>query len=274
MSISSNIPSSWKDYGVKDFLSLDDSTIFGSLKIGKEFKSKNFVLSNSGTKGVDTITNKILIAQLTTQGELSFSLNLEVLELINGVPTKVQYVANDSILLKDNNGHNEKYSGYLTYPVTCGCLDPNYLEYNPKVVCQAEGACKSQIVIGCMDSMACNFDPKANVMIHNLCCYPGMCNDRDIAKVCPSQLENDVTFEIHPNPTNDFIYLSASTGTIQKFKYELFNAYGQTLLIKELGVVSQISNETIDLTGFENGLYHIRLLVGDTVQSALIIKNW
>ena len=269
---SANTPSSWQDYGIKDFTTKDDSTIFGSLKIGNQFKSRNFALTNSGTIGVDTIKNQILIAQVTTEGEISFSLNLEVLELINGIPTKVQYVSNDSILLKDTE-HNEKYAGFLKYPLTCGCIDPNYLEYNSKLVCSEAGACKSAIVIGCMDTMACNFDPKANVMLHNLCCYPGQCNDRDISKVCPTLLENDFTFEIQPNPTNDFVLLNATTGSSQNFNYELFSAYGQSLLKVNLGNVTKINNEKIDLTNYENGLYHLRMIVGDKVQSTLIMKN-
>jgi len=39
--------------------------------------------------------------------------------------------------------------------------------------------------------MACNYDPNANFNIPELCCYPGLCGDRDIAVVCP-QLSSEV----------------------------------------------------------------------------------
>ena len=268
---SSNTPSSWQDYGIKDFFTKDDSTVFGSLKIGNSFRSRNFALSSSGVMGVDTIKNQVLIAQITTEGEISFSLNVEVLENTNGIPTKVQYVSNDSILLKNTN-YNEKYSGFLNFPVSCGCTDPNFLEYNPKLVCSETNACKTPIVIGCTDTMACNFDPKANVMVHNLCCYPGQCNDRDISQVCPSLQENDFTFEIQPNPTNDYIFLNATTGSNNDFTYELFNAYGQSVLKVDLGKVTKINNEKIDLRNLENGLYHLRMIVGDKIKSTLLMK--
>lgn len=272
-SISTSV-TSWEDYGVKDFLTSIDSTVFGSIITGKEFKSGNFFLKNSGTMGVDTLKNQILIAQVTTAGELTFSLNIEVLELINGVPTKVQYVSNDSILIKDENKKlNEKYSGFLKYPLTCGCIDQNYLEFNPRAVCSDQQACKTKIVLGCTDPMACNFDPTANIMVHNLCCYPGSCNNRDIAQVCPSLLENALTFDIHPNPTQNNLFLNAKTGSEQLMTYEIYDVFGTKVISKVLGIKSKIVDEEVSTEELSNGIYHIRLTVGNATESKTFIKN-
>lgn len=270
--LTSTTVSSWGDYGVKNFINSDDSTIFGSIVSGKEFKSRNFYLGNSGTMGVDTVTNQILVAQLTTAGELTFSLNIEVLELINGIPTKVQYVSNDSIL-KNEGSYNEKYSGFLKYPFTCGCLDKNYLEFNPKAVCSDQQACKTKVVLGCIDPMACNYDPTANVMVHNLCCYPGSCNNRDISVVCPSMLENSLTFEIHPNPTQNSLYLNAKTGSEQFMSYEIYDVFGTKVISKVLGAKSTVVDEEISTEQLSNGIYHIRLTVGTATESKTFIKN-
>ena len=173
------VPNNWADYGIIDLNSGIDSTIFGSVAEGKEFISYNAGLQNSGVTGVNPDSNIVLVAQLTTNGEISFELNVEVTDS-NGISMK--YVANDSILLQ-----GEILSRSLKYPFTqvCGCPDPRYLEFISDRDCDALDSCRNLIVFGCMDTMACNFNPDANFNIQSLCCYPGYCNDRDLAVVCP-----------------------------------------------------------------------------------------
>jgi len=262
----------WGDYGIKNFISGDDSTIFGSIIQGNIIKSTDFFLKNAGTLGPDSSKNQILIAQITTAGELSFAFNIEVLENINGTPTKVQYVSNDSILVQKNE-LNERYSGFLKYPFTCGCLDQNYLEYSPRVVCNDLAACKTKIVLGCMDNKACNYDPTANVMIHKLCCYPGSCNNRDIAEVCPSLIENGLDFEIHPNPSSSYIYINAKTGNEALMSYTIYDVFGNNVLSKTIGNKSVLMDEEVNIEKLPNGIYHIRLSVGNAMESKTFIKN-
>jgi len=64
---------------------------------------------------------------------LSFELNVEIEELVNGVPTIVKYVANDSIL---NTNNPETYNANLKYPPACGCKDARYIEYSSKFTCE------------------------------------------------------------------------------------------------------------------------------------------
>ncbi len=267
-----NTLTEWGDYGIKNFLNGEDSTIFGSIVPGNTFKSNDFFLRNDGTLGPDSIQNQILIAQVTTAGELSFALDLEVLENINGIPTKVQYVSNDSILVQKNE-LNERYSGFLKYPFTCGCMDKDYLEYSPRAVCNELAACKTKIVLGCMDPKACNYDPSANVMIHNLCCYPGSCNNRDIAEVCPSLLQDGLNFEIHPNPSSNYIYINAKTGEATAMAYTIYDVFGNAVLTKTLGNKSVLMDEAVQIEQLPNGIYHLRLTAGNTIASKTFIKN-
>ena len=267
-----NTITGWSDYGIKNFLNGEDSTIFGSIVPGNSFKSTDFFLKNAGTIGPDSTKNEILVAQITTTGELSFAFNIEVLENINGVPTKVQYVSNDSIILK-SNGLNERYSGFLKYPFTCGCIDKNYVEFNPKAVCSDLAACKTKIIIGCTDPKACNYDPSANVMIHNLCCYPGSCNNRDIAEVCPSLLESALTFEIHPNPSNNYLYINAKTGNEALMSYRIYDVFGNNVLSKTIGSKSVLIDEEVNIEKLPNGIYHLRLSIGNSMESKTFIKN-
>jgi hypothetical protein len=153
-----------------DFLSGADSTIFGSLVPQNSFNSEIFELSCSGVQGTVADSNQVIIAQLTTLGELSFNINITVEEMVDGFPTLVNYVSSDTLL-----GDNEKYNPYLSYPYSCGCNDGNYLEYNSSFVCYEEGSCVTPVVFGCTDSLACNYDPQANINLGQLCCYPGSC---------------------------------------------------------------------------------------------------
>ncbi len=264
MDTMNTIPSSW-------FTSLigNDSTIFGSIVPKKSFNSKSFFLSNSGVKGVDPEKNQILVAQLTTKGDLKFDLNFEV-DILNesGGVESVKYVASDSVL-----AIGEKYSPFLRFPFTCGCLDQNYLEFSNNFACNDQSLCKTPIVIGCTDTMACNFDPKANVMIHNLCCYPGECADRDIAVVCPSERGSSFNFDIHPNPTNGSIFLNVESGLESEVIYQIYNSFGVKVLEKNMGSHSIIVNEEIDFSNLNNGLYHIKVDLNGVSESKLFIKE-
>ncbi len=158
-----NLPTLWIDKGFKNS-ARQDSTIFGSLQKGTQFISNNALIQNSGIMGADSINNKILIAQLTTLGELSFNFNIQVMspnkQIYNFVAQKA---STDSAL-------GYIYSSYLTYPPVCGCIDPNYLEYNPIYQCNNPDSCHTKIIYGCLDVNACNYDPNANFSIKSLCC--------------------------------------------------------------------------------------------------------
>ena len=261
-------PLTWFDAGVVDFTSGNDSTIFGSLVPKKEFISTGFTLSNSGVTGVNLDSNQIIIAQLTTQGDLSFKINLELEELVNGVPTIVKYVAKDTLLVA-----GEIFSPFLTYPQSCGCDDPDFLEYNSSYVCYLEGSCQTPIKIGCMDSMACNYDPEVNLNIENLCCYPGKCNNRDIAVVCPELRGDSFEFLLHPNPVNGTLYLDVYSGFLAPITYTIFNTFGVKIIEKTLDPALSITGEAIETSTLDNGLYHIQVEVGNIFLTQLFIKN-
>jgi hypothetical protein len=115
------LPDSWIEIGFKDLLTDLDTTIFSLNKTS--FSSSNALLRNSGVTGVDPDQNEVLIAQLTTKGDISFEINLEIEILKNGNYQTVKYVAQNSSLKED-----EIFEPLLNYPYTCGCTDPHYLE--------------------------------------------------------------------------------------------------------------------------------------------------
>lgn len=144
-----------------------------------------------------TTANRILLGQFTTAGELSFCLNIEVQRASGAI---IKYVCLDTLLQP-----GEVASGLLQYPPQCGCMDPNFLEFDPTAGCD-DGSCATPIVFGCLDSLACNYDPMANFPVSQLCCYgPDDCNGLDITIVCPDvsipdALNGPADWSFHPNP--------------------------------------------------------------------------
>ena len=262
-------PNSWSDAGVVDFTSGNDSTIFGSLVPKKEFISTGFSLSNSGVTGVNLDSNQIIIAQLTTKGDLSFKINLELEELVNGEPTLVKYVAKDTLLVA-----GEIFNPFLSYPQSCGCDDPDFLEYNSSFVCYLEGSCQTPIKIGCMDSMACNYDPAVNINVEELCCYPGFCADRNIEEVCPSLMGNDFDLNLYPNPTSGDITMNLISGNACNWNYEVYNTYGSVKLSGSFTTTESELNIVLplDLSNIDLGMYRLKVSNGDLSKHKLFIK--
>ncbi|MDZ4747372.1 MAG: T9SS type A sorting domain-containing protein [Saprospiraceae bacterium] len=223
--VSNQLPTSWIDVGFIDLVSNKDTTIFGSANTKAVFNRTNAILRNAGITGVDSVENEILVAQLTTKGEISFSINLEVEILIGRVPKIIKYVAQNEML-----GPNEIFSSLLTYPFTCGCKDPDYLEASTIFACEDNSQCKTLLVFGCTDSLACNYNPDANFDIQDLCCYVGYCHDLDIRIVCPDlrpRAENE-TLEIilFPNPVLNDLYLDMDGLSYTDVEYTIYTLYG------------------------------------------------
>lgn len=250
----------WSDNGIKDAANVD-TTIFGSLKSGTQFISNTaFLQQNIGVAG-DLLNNNVLVAQLTSKGNISFELNVVVIDT-NG--NEIKFVADGNILLPD-----ERICPFLKYPRVCGCTDPNYLEYSPGFACENFDSCRTRIVYGCMDAMACNYDLNANFNIPELCCYPGLCGDRDIALVCP-QLSNEV-FRLYPNPAQSEIGLEIPSDKNNETRYEIYNAFGRKVSEKKLNVGS--GNFIIDISELHSGLYMFILHNGNTSESKTFLKN-
>ncbi|MEI7801218.1 MAG: T9SS type A sorting domain-containing protein [Bacteroidota bacterium] len=251
----------WLDDGFKDISNVDTS-IFGSVNSGTAFISNSaYLQQNSGVDGGNA-SNKILVAQLTTNGELTFELNIEIIDTLGNT---IKYVANGDTLLAD-----EKISPFLKYPPECGCTDANYLEYNEAYGCLNPDSCKNRIVFGCMDPQACNYDPSANYNIQSLCCYPGYCNDRDIAIVCPDLTQKRL--ELYPNPANDEMTLEISSDLSEDINYFIYDAFGRLLMEKSSAVKKGISQLKVDVSNLQTGVYMIRLSKDGTSEGKMFMK--
>ncbi len=263
----SGVLTTWSDFGLRD-LSAADTTIFGPTNVGSQFISTYAYLQQNAGVGGDSVlnNNKILIAQFTTTGALSFELNLELLDSLGNTFNFVSQecgtpVSGDTLV-----------SGLLKYPPICGCLDPNFLEYNSNFSCSEQDSCLTPIVFGCMDTMACNYDPNVNFNIQNLCCYPGNCADRDIALVCPDITGYD-GLQLFPNPSSDAITLQFSSGTNNPTSYIIYDIYGTNVFEKNLGIRSGSISESVEISNFQIGLYFVRVYVGTNSESTTFMKK-
>jgi hypothetical protein len=269
MDTMATIPSSWSHFGLLDFVTGNDSTMFGSLTQNNEFLSDNFYLSNSGIMGLIPDSNQILVAQLTTTGDLSFHLNIVVDVLVNGVLETIHYVSSNDTILS-----GEEFNPYLIYPSTCGCNNSAYVEYDPNATCLEPGSCITPIIIGCMDTMACNYDPAVNVNMPNLCCYPGKCNNRDIAIVCPALRGENFEFLVYPNPSSADFFLDVYSGMANEaIQVEVFNTFGVKVFENAFAPSSILTGEKLEFSNSEKGVYHIKVQIGEQVQTQLLFKN-
>jgi len=255
-----NVPENWFDWGIAD------SSIFGSAFPCSEFVSTDAYLLNSGVTGVNPDNNQVLVAQLTTNGEISFQLNVEVSDT-DGTITK--YVASG----KDSD--NIKVCTYLKYPpvYNCGCTDPNFKEYNQKYTCSNTDSCKTPIVFGCMDPKACNYNPLVNYNLSALCCYPGKCNDRDISLVCPSLGQPQPSIKVYPNPVSIQLTIEYSSIDNKEIKYSIFNSFGEVVFEKKLGLVSGSFTDIQEISKYNTGVYLIRIYIGDSSYNRMFVKN-
>jgi hypothetical protein len=263
-------PTSWADNGFLDVITGLDSTIFGSIVPGNKFESRNVSLINSGVMGVDSLLNHVLVAQLSTKGEIAFELNIEVeVPSIIGFQT-LKYVANDSVI-----GEDEVLSPFLKYPQQCGCQDANYLEYSPIYACNNPDSCRNLIVFGCMDPMACNFSSTANFNIQDICCYIGDCNDLDISLVCPTLGENEISeiekLRVFPNPASETINVKHSFTQNNEFKIKILDQVGRVVSV--FTVLNPEISTAINISNFAPGIYFIELTSKDGVSAEKFIKQ-
>lgn len=250
--------------------SAPDTTIFGTDTSKTAFISTDcFLQQNSGVIGVIPSGNKVLVAQLTTLGELSLHLNVEV-EEPNGASTQiVKYVA--QLAAGEVNSDTLKVSPWLSYPTACGCRDPHYIEYSSQYACDDPDSCQHPVVYGCMDTMACNYNPNANFNITSLCCYPGYCNDRDIALVCPEL--NSERIRLYPNPVHNILNMEITSQSNREWRYEIVNSFGRVVVEEKGNVATGKFNLSVNTSKLNSGLYLFRYYSGEVNYNNVFMKN-
>ncbi|MEM9053540.1 MAG: T9SS type A sorting domain-containing protein, partial [Bacteroidota bacterium] len=235
----------------------------------------SMVVSFSGKKiqvseGISGITddNIVLIAQITTKGDIEFQFNITV----------KNEAGDDFSIVSQASIGDTIVSPFLSFPPDCGCTDPDFLEFDPSAPCEEEGACQTPIAFGCADPDACNFDPEANFNIPELCCYTiDNCNNLDWTLICPSLSTDDPKFQfdfkVYPNPTFNEAWVSVASGQSRNAKLLIHSIQGQ-LLAQQQVILNQGEQEfKLDLAELPQGTYIVRLNDGQFEQTSLLVKN-
>jgi len=122
--------------------------------------------------------------------------------------------------------------------------------------------------------LACNYDADANYSVPEMCCYPGYCNDRDIAFVCPDINLGNRLMSVYPNPATSDITISLDgEKNIGDAQFILMNSFGKEILNFSDNVSEGSWTKNISLTNLVSGIYILKCLSQDSIQSQVIIKN-
>ncbi len=249
-------------------LGLSPDSVFGDSTQATSFVTDSTRISCQmpGMKGHGD-GNRVLVTQLTTTGELTFCLNVEIVLADSSV---VRYVSSDTLLALD-----EVPSGLLCYPPVCGCMDPDFLEYDPAVGCD-DGSCATAIVFGCLDDAACNFNPDANFNLTALCCYgPDSCNGLDPQIVCPGvgfdELVTAAGPTVFPNPAPDLLNVVLPELAKDPVDLFLFDRMGR--LVFRTQFTSGTVSGQLDLTRLEPGLYLLLIDAGERQWAEKVVKG-
>lgn len=244
----------------------DPEAVFGEVTTSGAFESNTFRMGCSGVVGA-TATNRVLVAQLTTAGELSFCLNVEVQTPAGEV---LKFVCSDAILLPD-----ETANGLLVFPPQCGCTDPNFLEYDPSAGCD-DGSCQTTIVFGCLDTLACNYDAGANFNVPQLCCYgPGDCNGLDITLICADVGVDErgaLHLSVGPNPFREELWLDYPAMHGSRVDLELYDAIGMRVF-SERSTHQEGQRHVMSLPPLACGVYFLMVSGPEGVARQKLIKQ-
>jgi len=261
-------PDGWADNGFRDFLTLLDSTMFGSIVSQSSFESWNASLQNSGVKGVVPDSNYVLVGQFTTKGDFRFELNVVVGFQDGQDFREVHYVANGDTLLPGEVQHPQ-----LTYPLVCGCLDPRFVEYKPSFGCDAPDSCLNLIRFGCMDTAACNYDPSANRNVSSMCCYPGLCQDRNLDQVCLTGTDAPLELNVYPVPADLQVEVALNARQDGGAVVKILDTVGATLKGDvSISLVKGRNTWIVDTSGLPSGVLIMEVSFNGSVIRKLFPK--
>jgi len=138
-----------------------DLSMFDDLNSSTAFQTNGGAWSVlEGIQG-NTPSNIVLIAQITTNGQMSFELNIQLGTPVGGTE---KYVANSPIALE------QVFAG-LTYPSVPGCTDNTACNFNASATSN-DGSCTYP---GCTNTIACNYNASAGCD-NGSCTFPGCTN--------------------------------------------------------------------------------------------------
>jgi hypothetical protein len=245
------------------------AVVFGTETNSNSFETNNFRLTvTNGVQG-PTDSKLVLVAQLTTTGNLEFELNAIVRDALG---VNFTYVAGNI-----QPGSTQLQSPHLKYTPECGCTNPDFLEYSASAPCD-DGSCTTPVTFGCGDTAACNFNPNVNLNIPELCCFsPSECNGLDWTLICPalsSETEGVNDWSFYPNPATDFVEIVHPSTLNEDFVLECYSLDGK-IVNSIQAIVATGTRARLNLSNLQAGTYIVqaRNTKHGTMYSSLLFKT-
>ena len=164
-----------------------------------------------------------------------------------------------------------------------------------------DGVCNSDEILGCTDTLACNYDATPTTDSDNsLCIYSndlddcsscsgeidgtgtvidndfdndGVCDDQDYDDgIGIDELENDTEINLYPNPSKDFINISFQSDLLN-LDIEILNSIGAVVMTSTFANVYSEHTIQIDVHNLPNGLYFLRATSENQLHRLPWLKN-
>ena len=218
---------------IPDLLMIDQGIDFSGFEsgVGELVINSQYYMgwyANQGSiQAMAGVNKKVLIAQLTSSGDIQGRINLKYRSEVAGIdytvvehiqisgssgctdPSAINYddgadIFDNSCIYEyvNNGGCTDQMAinydpdanyddGSCVYNVLLGCTDPTAENYNPDAI-EDDGTCVFPPKLGCTDSIALNYDPTAEVD-DGTCLYPIVagCNDPEADNYDPTAAVND-----------------------------------------------------------------------------------
>jgi hypothetical protein len=122
-----------------------------------------------------------------------------------------------------------------------------------------------------MDTLACNYDPTANFNIQTLCCYPGLCSDRDLSIVCPGLINARIGIvSVFPNPAAESAVVEwILDGSDEQGTLTVLDLFGKPLL--RYDIVASEGKQEVVLDRLPAGTYTVMLTTSKHVSTGYLL---
>jgi hypothetical protein len=263
---------------------------------GNSFVSQDFAWAVLGGVEGPTPENKILIGQFTTDGTLTFCLNLWVKipdSLVCSDPNCHEILEfYGTLLASDTAGGGIPTQNKFTHPTLC--FDSGTLQFDCLGVPGGSALPGTPCDDGNVYTTSDEYDPSCNCLGHDCVgvlggtALPGApCDDGNANTIndtldtgcncvgIPTAIDehtNAVAVSVHPNPTHDLLWVEVS-GAKGSVSVELSDMLGQRLIKRDLPKLSGSSSGSLDLSALSRGVYFLTLTMDGQVQVQRITRN-
>ena len=212
------------------------------------FSSQDFAWAVLGGTEGPTPENKILIGQFTTDGIFSFCLNLWVKipdSLVCSDPNCheiLEFYGN--LLVSDTAGGGFNTDNKFTHPTLCFTSTP------PEVDCLGIPGGSALPGTPCDDGNTATTNDT----------WSSGCLCEGVVGINEESL--DASVGVYPNPARDIAWVEITGQGGSQASYELKDALGQLIAVKDLGLLSDRWTGSLDMAGLPSGVYFLVLTIG------------